>query len=116
MALINPNAPIKMLPMRRGEVYVTISTDPTIAEQKLGFKTAVDLEEGLRAEHRLLPACRIVTPPLGRAAVPKLLPTISKKPHHRQKTAPSSPGAVYASFMLPACSNTSKNECVCRSR
>jgi len=48
VALINPNAPIKMLPMRRGEVYVTISTDPTIAEQKLGFKTAVDLEEGLR--------------------------------------------------------------------
>lgn len=46
--LMGANSPIERLPMRRGEVYVSISVDPDEADRKLGFKTEVDLDEGLR--------------------------------------------------------------------
>lgn len=50
--LTGTDSPIQFLPLRRGETYVTISVDPEIAWQKLGFRAEVDLEEGL---NRCLP-------------------------------------------------------------
>lgn len=38
---------IHLLPLRRGETFVTISVDPGIAWEKLGFRAEVGLEEGL---------------------------------------------------------------------
>lgn len=46
--LIGTSSTIQRLPMRRGEVYVTISVDPDVAHRKMGFKAQVELDEGLR--------------------------------------------------------------------
>lgn len=40
-------APIRFLPLRRGESFTTISVDPAIAWEKLGFRAQVGLDEGI---------------------------------------------------------------------
>lgn len=47
LELTGSDAPIEMLPMRRGEVHVDISVNPQIARNSLGFTPQVMLEEGL---------------------------------------------------------------------